>query len=199
MSHSHSAVTGELMRPGPNRGLQAAVRQAHRLRYTVAVTVTATLVAAPARAQSPFTGGAVGLLYWLAWAGGLIAAGWALTTALLEAHILNSMLKLGYRRALKYSFLMNLASVVLGGLWQFLLGGQGGWRQEALAGGGPLLLFLMLRSFMVTVAEEGIVAVLLMRRQRRTATVLMSVGLANVGSYVVLFAIFAAIAMMQQP
>ena len=154
-----------------------ACRPALRLLLSgIALLFVALLAVSPASADDMMM--ASGVLEAMGWAFII----WIGATLFIEAWILNAFLKLGYRRALAYSVLANLASALLSLLWAGMFR-EGGWKIALLSHEWGTLARLLVRSYVVTVAEEGMVVALLMRNRRSIGTVLAAVALANLASY----------------
>lgn len=142
----------------------------------IALPLAALLAVSPASADDMMM--ASGVLEAMGWAFII----WIGATLFIEAWILNAFLKLGYRRALAYSVLANLASALLSLLWAGLFQ-ESGWKIALLSHEWGILLRLLVRSYVVTMAEEGMVVALLMRNRRSIGTVFTAVALANLASY----------------
>jgi hypothetical protein len=149
----------------------------------IALPFAVLLAASPASADDMFM--ASGALQ----AMGLAFIIWIGATLFIEAWILNAFLKLGYRRALAYSILANLASALLSLLWAGMFQ-EGGWKIALLSHHWGILARLLVRSYVVTTAEEGMVVALLMRNRRSTGTVFAAVGVANLASYALIAAMY---------
>jgi len=150
----------------------------------VALLSAALLAVTPASADDMFM--ASGVLE----AMGLAFIIWIAATLFIEAWILNAFLKLGYRRALAYSILANLASALLSLLWAGMFR-EGGWKIALLSHEWGALARLFVRSYVVTVAEEGMAVALLMRNRRSIGTVFAAVAVANLASYALIAVMYA--------
>lgn len=120
---------------------------------------------------------------------GVMAFLWIAVTPFAEAVVLNAFFKQGFWRALGYSLLANLASMLLSLLWAGMFQ-EPGWKLALMAHQWGVIPRLLLRSYVITTAEEGMVVALLVRNKISTKTVFIAVAVANLVSYAMITFIF---------
>jgi len=113
-------------------------------------------------------------------------------TVLIEAASLNTYLKLGYWPCLRYAFLANVVSALLGAAWYFAAkagsapGEYVGWKSAFVAreASFALMAWMFLRSFIVTSVSEGLVLAPLLSGRRGMGAIVKGVVFANCLSYI---------------